>query len=120
MDLKITDDALKAALSEAILVSIGSDGQKALVQEAINGLVQKQAWKGQYGRTEERPSKVEELFGNAVARIAQEVINDLVKDDPEIRAAVEKISRDTIMAVLSSTEFAGAMSESLAKQIRGY
>lgn len=40
MDLKLTDEALKSALSEAILTQIGGEARDAMIRDALKLLVE--------------------------------------------------------------------------------
>jgi len=118
MELKITDNDLKNALSEVILVQIGQDGRDLLIKEALRGLLEKRS--AQYGQ--KSTSVVEEAFGAACSRLAFEVIDKLVANDPQVRAQIEDFAREAIaetMAGADRSKIIDAFNSAFAKAISG-
>lgn len=112
MELKITDENLKSALSEAILKSIGEEGQKAILTDAIERLCAPQIVKEMYGsKTTETPSVLQDMFARAVQLHAQKVIATLIDSDAEIRGEIERLVRDSLVAMLrqDDTKIAAGM-----------
>lgn len=101
MEIVITDESLKKNLSAAILATIGTKGQEVIIQQAVDGVIAKTVLKDRYGNpTGEGPSVVEQHFGNAVGFLARDIINDLVKNDPEVRKTIEKFVRESLLITL--------------------
>lgn len=120
--LQFDDAQFKAALSESILAAISGESRDALIREAVAGLVRREIVKPQYGPSTTRPSIVENAFARAMSQIANDVIQDLVKNDPEIRAQAETLIRDTLLAFMSNKDsgykIASALWEAIEKATR--
>ncbi len=110
MELKISDEALKSAMSEAILVQLDTATREALIQNAIAQLLEKTEVRGDYGGRKSGPTKIEKLFGHAVELMAQDVIRDVVAKDPEVRAKVEALIRKLLSDVLDDSSVQGSLS----------
>jgi hypothetical protein len=118
MELKITDADFKAALAETIMASIGVDGQKAIITDAISHLCEKRQYnQNDYNnRGKEKPSFVEEYFGDAVGRIARNTINEMVENDPEVKEAVTKMIRGAVVTMAND----GAIGDALAAAMTNF
>jgi hypothetical protein len=108
LSIQIGDAKFKTLLSEAILASITTESRDALLKEALAKLVAPQFTGPSYDpqKTQE-PSIVQREFGRAVNGIGCEVIAEMVKSDPEIRAKVETLVRDTLLALMEKPDAAG-------------
>lgn len=121
MEINVTDEAMKKALSEAIMVSLGEEIRDKLIKDALEHLLAKQVVKEQYGRSSEGPSKVEELFGQYVEGIARDTIRDLVTKDEEVLEAINKFVKGAVIRLMTDEDngLATAMSAAMAKSLMG-
>lgn len=120
--LQFDDAQFKAALSESILAAISGESRDALIREAVAGLVKREVIEERYGPSKVRPSIVEQAFSRTMSEIANEVVQNLVKNDPEIRAQAETLIRDTLLAFMSNQDsgykIASALWEAIEKANR--
>ena len=117
MEVTITDETLKQNLSEAILASLGGATQQAIIKDAIADLVAERfIEKTHYGGKEERPSKIQEMFGDAVERHARRLVYDLVENDPEVKGAVETFVKNAVITLLTDKD--KALSDAIATAMR--
>lgn len=121
MEINITDDAFKKHISEAILLMIGPENRDKLIAEALEQLCKKMIIESRYGANEERPSKMQDYFTDAVRGIASEEMNRLVKDDPQIKEAVSDFIKKALLHVLENDKFnaslMGTFQEALDKKL---
>lgn len=92
-ELKISDEAFKSAMSEAILKHIDGETRDRLITEALKKLVEPQTIPGSYGR---QPSIVEQSFARACSNVAGDVIRDLVQSDQALRERITDFCRTAI------------------------
>ena len=108
LSIEIGDEKFKTLLSEAILASITSESRDQLIKTALESLVTPKFTGPSYDPTKtQEPSIVVREFGIAVNQIGREVIGEMVKSDPVIRAKVEALVRDTLLALLEKPDAAG-------------
>jgi len=115
MELKITDADFTAALSETIMASIGEDGRKAIISDAISKLCEKRQYNSNdyNNRGKEKPSYVEEYFGDAVQRLARDTISEMVANDPEVKEAVTSMVRGAVVKMASDGEIGNALAAAM-------
>lgn len=123
MELQITDETFKKHLDEAILASLGPEMQKEIIKQAIADLTVKQIFKrNQYDTSgEERPSKMQEIFGRAVENHAREVVTRLVQEDGDVKLAVEGFVKQAMLQLLKDgdNKLSIAMAEAMGKALSG-
>jgi hypothetical protein len=101
MELKLTNTDLQAAISEAILTQIGVEAREQMLREAIKHVVEKRS--SQYGQRD-KASIVEDAFGDACAKLTREIIERIVREDPQVTEQLTKVARDAIAHLLSEGE----------------
>ena len=119
MELKLTNDDLRAAISEALLSQIGEPAREELIREALKGVLETK--RDNYGRT--KTSVLQEAFGQACSRLAHEVVNEIVQSDPEVRAKIEAMAKEAIVKLLSDESLGAvveAFTSAFTKALRGY
>ena len=106
MQIDITDDAFKKHISEAIMLMISQESREGLIGEAIEKLCEKQIIRGyNHNRDTEGPSIMQESFANAIRGIAQDEMNRLIKEDPQIQTAVSGFVKNMLVHVLEDEKF---------------
>lgn len=83
VDLKL-DKKVGEVVSAAILTMLTTEVRDKLIADAIAHLLTPS--KDRYGNREESP--IEEAFKSALKRIAQQVVNEYVESNTELRATV--------------------------------
>lgn len=93
------------------MLSISPEDQQALVQAAIKAMSEPEdPYYSRHGR-----SPAQEIVRATVRLILQEVANQVILTDPEIRAAAEQLVQRTVGVILrdNPTDVAQAVSEAL-------
>lgn len=120
--LQFSDTQFKTALSEAILNALNEESRNALIREAVEGLVKREVVKDRYAPDKTYPSVIETAFARTVSEIGRDVVQDLVKNDPQIRSMVEALVRSTLIGFLADekagSKIAGALWEAIEKAAR--
>lgn len=87
MNLQINDDAMRQAISAAIIAQISTESRDELIQTAINHLVaprKTDAWRG-----DSLPSPLEEAFTRAVEIYANTAVREWIETNDEVKALIE-------------------------------
>lgn len=100
MELKLSDESLRSALSEAILSQIGPESRDAMIRESLARLVAPTKGRNDYS-SNTGPSEIEQAFARASANLMEGIVTKLVNEDPEIRGLIEALARDSIKKLLS-------------------
>ncbi len=105
---------MEALVAGAMMEKLGPEARDKLVTDSLVYLMRKQRT-GNYGSLEVSP--LAELFNQALFSTAREIVNDKVKNDPEVKAQIEAMLKKTIAAVLESDMFANLVSTMLEKAL---
>lgn len=118
MELKLTDESLRSALSEAILSLIGPEAREAMIRDALAKLVAPS--KDRYG-SGNGPSEIEQSFAQASAGLMNRIVNKLVNEDPEISAKIGAFARTAIAKLLSldNNELVDSFVKAFGKTFQG-
>ena len=97
INLKITDQVMREAVVEAIMVAITPEARNTMIQAAIRELMVPDA------KSYDKRSTVERCFGNAVAEAARQEANKAVEDST-IRAKVIELITEAASRVFATGE----------------
>lgn len=89
--INLTDDDMRGLLAGVISSNLTSDQRDKLITDAIKGLLEAQ--KDSYGRAE-KPSKLAEIFGNAVYLWANIACKEYITNNKEIQDQITSIIAD--------------------------
>ena len=79
---------MQQAVCKAILDSLGEDGQKQVIQEAVNSLLEK-ADKNNY--RSDAPTRLQQVFKDQVQFAAQGVVREILANDEEFQAKLKSM-----------------------------
>jgi len=102
MDLKLDSSTLGPAISEAIMLQLDDDIKEQLIKQALHDLFARQKIEKRWGGEETGPSKIEQLFQQAIYDLTRKTMTDLVKDDEEIRSKIQELSKSAALKFLST------------------
>lgn len=90
-EIKIPEGELSSVLGHAILQSLSEDTKETMIRGALEYLLEKPPSTG-YGARQASP--LQEAFNNAIHRITNEMVYELVKEHPrsqEVRDQIDKL-----------------------------
>lgn len=101
MEIKLTDDQVKAAVAGAIASLMTGEQRAALVEKAIAGLLTEPYREGgsSYGR---ETTRMQAIFRDALIAFAKQEIDRLVAEDPTIRESFASVVRGGVEKALSA------------------
>lgn len=79
-DITIPTSELQGLVGKAILDSLSADTKETILAAAIDYLIAPREFKGDYGRTETKPSPLQLAFNRAVESLAHDVARELAQE----------------------------------------
>lgn len=115
MELKLTNEGLKQAISEAILSQIDGDARETLIREAIQNLLKPD--RDQYGRETPNGTVLQQAFARGVRGLAEKVVADLIENDPKVREELVALVQRLVHDMLANPETSSALRKVMADAI---
>jgi hypothetical protein len=100
MDFKVPDDQMKEIVSAAIMRSIDQQTRDALITDAVTYLLtpkKRDAWGT--GR-----SPLQDMFREAVASCARDMVREQIKTDPQFSAQVQAVVAQAAMKLFTDKD----------------
>jgi len=92
LEVSLTDEQLKGAVSEAVMTALSEADRRTLIQNALNHLLTPA--KPQYGSRATTP--LQDAFDDAISRVARKLCEERISADPEIAAQVNALIGDMV------------------------
>jgi FKBP-type peptidyl-prolyl cis-trans isomerase (trigger factor) len=110
LSLTLDSEALHEATKQAILGALSPEVREKILQNAIEELLKPST--SPYNRGQ---SKIEEIFQNAVSRIACEEANKMMSENAEIRAKLQILMQKTAIKLLDAEpdKFSAALADAI-------
>ena len=91
MDLQLKDDQLDKIIAKAILDTLSSETREELVTNAVKELIQIPKNTTTYG---DKRSVLQRAFGQAVSRVAEELIREQLEEDSLFKTKIQVLLKD--------------------------
>ncbi len=99
IELKLNEEELGKHLEKAILLQLDEKSREQVISKAIQNL----KWKSDgYGRS--REISLNDYFQDAVKRLAVEVVQEIVREDPQIRGRIKEMVGSLFAEAVQKTE----------------
>src|SRR5207247_889227 len=90
-----------------------------IISEAVTFLIAPQERQGQYGRTEVRPSILQDAFNSAVRGLAARIAQDMISENPEVERRVREACGAAIISWMENDcNLVGVLAESMVEVLR--
>jgi hypothetical protein len=93
MELKLTDDQVKAAVAGAIASLMTGEQRAALIEKAIAGLLTEPYREGSYGR---ETTRMQAIFRDALVDFARKEVGRLIEQDAGLREKFASVVREGV------------------------
>jgi predicted RNase H-like nuclease len=116
-EIKIESDAMQAIVSKAILEGIDADQKQAILEQAVAALIKPRGERG-YGKPEPT-TPLQDAFDMAVRRVVNEVANEVIADNSDLRDKVREMVVQAMSDTLKDpgTKLQGAVREAVAENL---
>lgn len=114
MNINLDEEAVRQAVSSALLDQLGADGQRKLVEAALTFLITPP--KDTYGRSNP-VSPLQEAFNMAVGQVAREIVKELVADNAEFVSTISTQVGEAFIK-MEATNFTDYLGAALGEALR--
>ncbi len=115
MEVKLDDESVKAIVTAAIMKQL--DDPEKLVADAVKYLISTKTVGTGYNKTETQP--IQEAFHNAIERHATQVIQESLRENEALNAAIRKIATDALTEIFEhdGITLASAVAAAIGKKL---
>lgn len=111
LQIKLTDEQLKGAVSEAVVAAISQQDRQTLLREAVQYLLEKDP------NGYDKLSPIQRAFRGAIDSAARDACKKAVEDNQELQAEIAKMIAEAVTRAIGSTEARQKLVENLADKI---